>query len=291
MGDPLASTGAVHAKDISDTVWATDTKYVGAPGKVDSDATALDAPSPAALKADTEKLCSAPLARPDTVADVAATPVPSYTTAPVSTLYTLYPVASAPVPESDAGADHTKLIDDELRDEAVIAPGAPGAVDCDTDALLVPSPAALTPLTANEYSRPPDKPPTTADVAGTAYVPTTDSDEPATPVSAYSLYAVTASPIPAASAVHDRLMELAFCEVLARPLGAAGAVDVLNTALRDPSPLAFSAATWKLYAVPPTSPVIDADVDVDPPPTFANRESYAVIVTGPFGVPSLRYTT
>ena len=228
---------------------------------------------------------------PDTVADVAATPVPSYTTAPVPTLYTLYPVASAPVPESDAGADHTKLIDDELRDEAVIAPGAPGAVDCDTDALLVPSPAALTPLTANEYSRPPDKPPTTADVAGTSYVPTTDSDEPATPVSAYSLYAVTASPVPAASAVHDRLMELTFCNVLARPLGAAGAVEVLNTALRDPSPLAFSAATWKLYAVPPTSPVIDADVDVDPPPTFANRESYAVIVTGPFGVPSLRYTT
>ena len=43
--------------------------------------------------------------------------------------------------------------------------GAPGDVDCVKASLNAPSPAALTPRTTNEYSRPPSSPVTVAVVA------------------------------------------------------------------------------------------------------------------------------
>jgi hypothetical protein len=80
------------------------------------------------------------------------------------------------------------------------------------------------------------------------------------------------------------------CEATLNDDGAGGAV-VATIVVNSPSPDALKAATLNVYDVPPTSPVIDADVAFDPAPPFNSRESYAVIVTGPFSVPSLRYTT
>ena len=81
----------------------------------------------------------------------------------------------------------------------------PGAVDCATLELRRPSPAALVALTSNVYSVPAPSPATIADISSEPYVPTTSvTAEPTTPVSRYSVYALTtAAPVPLLGAAHD----------------------------------------------------------------------------------------
>jgi hypothetical protein len=86
--------------------------------------------------------------------------------------------------------------------------GAPAAVDCLKAALTSPSPAALKPLTTNEYVRPPSSPETTA-LAPVDPAPSYATVEckllPA-PSVRYTLYPVAAEPPEANNASHDRVI-------------------------------------------------------------------------------------
>jgi hypothetical protein len=79
-------------------------------------------------------------------------------------------------------------------------------------------------------------------------------------------------------------MLVAVCPALTKPVGAAGAVDCVNTALGTPWPALLTAATVNEYMYPPDRPVISATRVCATP-----RPSYATVDTGVLP-PALRYT-
>jgi hypothetical protein len=143
--------------------------------------------------------------------------------------------------------------------------GAPAAVDCLKAALTSPSPAALKPLTTNEYVRPPSSPETTALVPvdpAPSYA-TIECKLPPEPSVRYTVYPVAAEPPDATNASHDKLILLVVCTVLDSPDTTAGDVDLEVTRLRALSPAALNALTAMLYMVLPSSSTIVADGTFD----------------------------
>jgi hypothetical protein len=153
--NPVLTDGADHESWIDDAVWPTLTGAEPAAGAVDCESTSLRSPSPDKLSAMTANLYERPPTSPDTSTDDVRAPryasVDTAASAPLpSSMYSTYSVTASP-PET-TGATHSNvmlLVVCTVLDSPV---GAPGDVDCSNATVLTsPSPAALKPLTTNEY--------------------------------------------------------------------------------------------------------------------------------------------
>jgi hypothetical protein len=182
------------------------------------------------------------------------------------------------------GAVHTQLIVETVCSVVDGRPGAPAAVDCASRVLLWPSNEPANAVTAKLYKRPACR--LDAMIQRWFTVPTRlETVEVVVPSFRYTLYDVTDAPPDSTDAVQVTLMLVAVWPALDNPVGAAGAVDCVNTALETPWPALLSAATVNEYVNPPDSPVMSATrVCATPVP------SYVIVDTGVLP-PALRYTT
>ena len=234
--NPVLTDGADQESWIDEAVWLTLSGAEPAAGAVDCESTSLRSPSPDKLSALTANLYERPPTSPETSTDDVRAPryasVDTAASAPLpSSMYSTYSDAASP-PET-TGATHRSmmlLVVCVMLDSPV---GAPAAVDCLKAALTSPSPAALKPLTTNEYVRPPSSPETTA------LVPVDPAPSYATieckllpePSVRYTVYPVTAEPPDATNASHDKLILPVVCTVLVSPLTAAADVESMTMLL------------------------------------------------------------
>jgi hypothetical protein len=292
-GDPLDTNGCDHVKVILSVSRAVLPRPVGVAGDVDCTAGELFTDSPAALRAVTVKAYAVLALSP---AISAADATPSYTGATgvgiVLSSYTRYPLTAAPV--DTFGADQSNRIVDELWCSDWGTPGALLTVDCANDTLRTPSPAAFTALTWNTYRRPDSNPSTLTAGDDTVLFTSAAIDvtvaftmivtaASAVPSLRYTLYSVTSAPPEFTGAVHASPIVLAVCPVVFSAVGAAGAVDCMNTPLESPCPASLTAATWNEYVTPPDRPEIFANV-------LLLVVLWYAIILGSDSVGSFRYT-
>jgi hypothetical protein len=215
--NPVLTDGADHESWIDDAVWLTLTGAEPAAGAVDCENTSLRSPSPDALTALTANLYDRPPTSPVTSTDDVKAPryasVDTAADSPAPTSrYSTYSVTVSP--PFSTGAIHSNvmlLVVCDMLDSAV---GATAAVDCSSTSLRSPSPAALTALTTNLYSVPPDSPLMPAVVPLPEY--TSDFDPSAATL--YTAYAVTAAPPTTVEVSQVSLIEAVVCCGLETPV-------------------------------------------------------------------------